>query len=102
MAENVSMYSAEVVDHFNNPRNAGPLEDADGVGLDTNPVCGDMMKLYLKIDDGHIAGASFETRGCPPSIAASSMLTVMVEGLSLDDALKIKNRDVAAALGGLP
>lgn len=102
MAENLSLYSNEVIEHFNNPRNAGGFPEANGVGLESNPVCGDTLKLYLKIDDDHIAAAHFETRGCPPAIAASSMLTVMLEGLSLEDALKIKNKDVAAALGGLP
>lgn len=102
MAENLSLYSAQVVDHFHNPRNAGGFADANGIGLESNPVCGDTLKLYLKIDGDHIESAHFETRGCPPAIAASSMLTVMLEGLTLEDALKIKNKDVAEALGGLP
>ena len=102
MAENVSLYSPIVIDHFNSPRNAGALDEANGVGMESNPVCGDTLKLYLKIDDGVIEAAHFETRGCPPAIAAGSMLTVMLQGLNLDQALKVKNKDVAAALGGLP
>ncbi len=96
------MYSKTVMDHFKNPRNVGVIEDADGVGEVGNPLCGDMMSIYLKIDDERIEDIKFQTFGCGAAIAVSSMLTEMAKGKSLDEARKISNKDVAAALEGLP
>ncbi len=96
------MYSKTVMDHFKNPRNVGTIEDADGVGEVGNPLCGDMMTIYLKIDDERIEDIKFQTFGCGAAIAVSSMLTEMAKGKSLDDARKISNKDVAQALEGLP
>ena len=95
-------YSTKVMEHFNNPRNVGDIPDADGIGNVGNPVCGDIMRLYIKVKDGIIADAKFKTFGCGAAIATSSMVTEMVKGKSIDDALKISNRAVAEALGGLP
>lgn len=95
-------YSDKVMDHFNNPRNVGEIKDADGVGTVGNPVCGDVMKLYLKIKDGKIIDAKFKTFGCGAAIATSSMVTEIVKGKSVDEALKVSNKMVAEALGGLP
>ena len=96
------MYTKTVMDHFKNPRNVGVIEDADGVGEVGNPVCGDMMTIYLKIGDDHINDIKFQTFGCGAAIAVSSMLTEMAKGKSLDEARKISNKDVAKALEGLP
>ncbi|MSQ14983.1 MAG: iron-sulfur cluster assembly scaffold protein [Dehalococcoidia bacterium] len=96
------MYSDIVTEHFKNPHNAGEMADADGVGDDSNPVCGDTMRLFIKVSDDRIVKASFLTRGCGAAIAASSMTTDMLRGLSLQDAARITNKDVANALGGLP
>lgn len=96
------MYSEKVMDHFKNPRNVGVIDDADGVGEVGNPLCGDMMTIYLKIDDERIEDIKFQTFGCGAAIAVSSMLTEMAKGKSLDEARKISNKDVAAALEGLP
>ena len=96
------MYSETVMDHFKNPRNVGVMDDADGVGEVGNPLCGDMMTIYLKIDDERIEDIKFQTFGCGAAIAVSSMLTEMAKGKSLDEARKISNKDVAAALEGLP
>ncbi|MDO8733982.1 MAG: Fe-S cluster assembly scaffold protein NifU [Elusimicrobiota bacterium] len=95
-------YSSKVMEHFNNPRNVGEIADADGVGNVGNPVCGDIMRLYIKVEDGIIVDAKFKTFGCGAAIATSSMVTEMVKGKSVDEALKISNRAVAEALGGLP
>jgi len=95
-------YSSKVMEHFNNPRNVGEIPDADGIGNVGNPVCGDIMRLYLKVKDGIIVDAKFKTFGCGAAIATSSMVTEMVKGKSVDEALKISNRAVAEALGGLP
>ncbi|MFA5779565.1 MAG: Fe-S cluster assembly scaffold protein NifU [Elusimicrobiota bacterium] len=95
-------YSSKVMEHFNNPRNVGEITDADGVGNVGNPVCGDIMRLYIKVKDGIIIDAKFKTFGCGAAIATSSMVTEMVKGKSVDEALKISNRAVAEALGGLP
>ncbi|HAX62306.1 MAG TPA: Fe-S cluster assembly scaffold protein NifU [Elusimicrobia bacterium] len=95
-------YSSKVMEHFNNPRNVGEIADADGVGNVGNPVCGDIMRLYIKVKDGIIVDAKFKTFGCGAAIATSSMVTEMVKGKSVDEALKISNRAVAEALGGLP
>ncbi len=96
------MYSKEVMDHFMNPRNVGEMPDADGVGVEGNPVCGDVMKLYIKVKDDKIVDAKFQTFGCGAAIAVSSMITEMVKGKTLDEALKISKEQVAEALGGLP
>ncbi|KPJ58774.1 MAG: nitrogen fixation protein NifU [Planctomycetes bacterium DG_23] len=95
-------YSAKVLEHFRNPRNMGQIEDPDGVGEVGNPICGDVMKLYVKIDDEKIADVKFETFGCAAAIATSSMVTEMVMGKPIDEALKISARAVAQALDGLP
>ncbi|NOX19876.1 MAG: Fe-S cluster assembly scaffold protein NifU [Nitrospirae bacterium] len=96
------MYSKEVMDHFMNPRNVGEMPDADGVGVEGNPVCGDVMKLYIKVEDDKIVDAKFQTFGCGAAIAVSSMITEMVKGKTLDEAMKISKEQVAEALGGLP
>jgi nitrogen fixation NifU-like protein len=96
------MYSKTVMDHFKNPRNVGVIDDADGVGEVGNPLCGDMMTVYLKIDDERIEDIKFQTFGCGAAIAVSSMLTEMAKGKSLEEARKISNKDVAEALEGLP
>ncbi len=95
-------YSDLVMDHFANPRNMGEMEDPSGVGNVGNPVCGDMMRLYLKIENDVIVDARFKTFGCGAAIAVSSILTEMLKGRKIEDALKISNEAVAEALGGLP
>ncbi|MCG0277530.1 MAG: Fe-S cluster assembly scaffold protein NifU [Thermanaeromonas sp.] len=96
------MYSAKVMDHFTNPRNVGEIPDADGVGEVGNPVCGDIMKLYIKVENGVIKDVKFKTFGCGAAIATSSMVTEMVKGKTIEEALKITNKAVAEALDGLP
>lgn len=96
------MYSQKVIDLFMNPKNVGRIDDADGVGEVGNPVCGDVMKIYLKIENDRIVDVKFETFGCAAAIATSSMVTEMVKGKTLDEALKVTNKDVAEALDGLP
>ena len=96
------MYSKTVMDHFRKPRNVGIIEDANGVGEVGNPLCGDMMTIYLKITDEHIEDIKFQTFGCGSAIAVSSMLTEIAKGKKLEDAKKITNKDVAEALEGLP
>ena len=96
------MYSEKVLDHFSNPRNVGEIEDADGVGEIGNAKCGDIMKMYLKIDNGIITDAKFKTFGCGAAVATSSMATEMIKGKSIDDALKLTNQAVVEALDGLP
>ena len=96
------MYSKLVMEHFTNPRNVGEIPDADGVGTEGNPVCGDVMKIFIKVKDGKIVDAKFKTFGCGAAIAVSSMITEMVKGKTLDEALKISKETVAEALGGLP
>ena len=95
-------YSDKVMDHFMNPRNMGEIEDADGVGEVGNPACGDVMKLYLKIEGDRITDAKFKTFGCGAAIASSSMTTELIKGKTIDEALKLSNEAVAEALGGLP
>lgn len=97
-----TQYSEKVMDHFKNPRNVGEIPDADGIGNVGNPVCGDIMRLYIKVKDKIIVDAKFKTFGCGAAIATSSMVTEIVKGKSIDEALKISNRAVAEALGGLP
>ncbi len=95
-------YTEKVMDHVRNPRNVGEIEDPDGVGEVGNPVCGDMMRLTIKVRDNHIQDAKFQTFGCGAAIAVSSMLTELVIGKTIEDALRISNRMVAEALDGLP
>ena len=96
------IYGATVLDHFQNPRNAGTLPDADLVGEAGNPVCGDRMRLYLKLSGGRVSEARFQTFGCSVAIAASSMLTEIVCGRSREELARIRNTDIVCALGGLP
>ena len=96
------MYSKTVMDHFQNPRNVGEMKDADGVGEVGNPVCGDMMTIYIKVDQDSIKDISFLTFGCGAAIAVSSMITEMAKGKRIKDAQKITNKSVAEALEGLP
>ena len=96
------MYSEKVMDHFSNPRNVGEIEDADGVGEVGNPVCGDMMTIYIKVDDGKLTDIKFKTFGCGAAIATSSMITEMAMGMTIDKALEITRDSVADALDGLP
>lgn len=98
----MSVYSEKVMDHFRNPRNVGEIENPDGVSRVGNPVCGDVMELYIKVEDGKIVDAKFKTFGCGAAIATSSMVTEMVKGKTIEEALKITNKAVAEALGGLP
>ncbi len=95
-------YSEKVKEHFRNPRNVGEIENPDGVGKVGNPVCGDIMELYIKVQEGVITDAKFKTFGCGAAIATSSMVTELVKNKTVEDALKISNRAVAEALGGLP
>lgn len=95
-------YSDKVMDHFNHPRNVGIIEDADGVGTVGNPVCGDIMKMYLKIDHGVITDVRFKTFGCGSAIATSSMATEIIKGKTIEEALTMTNAAVAEALDGLP
>ena len=98
----MALYSEKVMDHFRNPRNVGVIEDADGVGEVGNPVCGDIMKIYLKIENDIIADVKFETFGCGSAIASSSMATELIKGKPISEALKLTNKAVAEALDGLP
>ena len=96
------LYSEKVFDHFSNPRNVGEIEDANGVGEVGNARCGDIMKMYLKIEDGIIKDVKFKTFGCGAAIATSSMATEMIKGKPLDEALKLTNQAVVEALDGRP
>jgi nitrogen fixation NifU-like protein len=96
------VYSEQVMDHFRNPRNVGAIENADGVGKVGNPVCGDIMELTIKVKDGRIEDAKFRTFGCGAAIATSSMVTELVKGKTIEQALEVSNKAVAEALGGLP
>ena len=102
MADPWSLYSEKVMEHFKNPRNVGEMEDPDGVGRIGDPVCGDVLELYIKVNDGTIVDAKFKTFGCAAAIATSSMVTEMVKGKSVEEALKISNKAVVEALDGLP
>ncbi|WP_371370755.1 Fe-S cluster assembly scaffold protein NifU [Sporomusa aerivorans] len=96
------MYNEKVMDHFSNPRNVGEIKDADGVGEVGNAKCGDIMRIYLQVENDIITDVKFKTFGCGAAIATSSMVTEMVKGKTLDEALEISNQAVAEALGGLP
>ena len=96
------LYSEKVMDHFMNPRNVGKIDDADGVGEVGNAKSGDIMKIYIKVDNNIITDVKFNTFGCGSAIASSSMATEMIKGKSLDDALELTNKAVAEALDGLP
>ena len=98
----MALYSDKVMDHFRNPRNVGIIEDADGVGEVGNTVCGDIMKMYLKIENDIITDVKFETFGCGSAIASSSMATEMIKGQPLEEVEKLTNKAVAEALDGLP
>ncbi len=98
----MALYSEKVMDHFMNPRNVGVIEDADGVGEIGNAKCGDIMKIYLKIENDIIVNCKFETFGCGSAIASSSMATEMIMGKSIHEALELSNKAVAGALDGLP
>ncbi len=95
-------YSNKVMDHFMNPRNVGEIPDADGVGQVGNPVCGDIMKMYLKIENNVITDVKFKTFGCGAAVATSSMATELIKGKTVEEALEITNKAVAEALDGLP
>lgn len=99
---NNPVYSPVVMDHFLHPRNVGEIENADGVGEVGNAKCGDIMKIYLKIDDGIVTDVRFNTFGCGSAIASSSMATEMIKGKPIDDVLSLTNKAVVEALGGLP
>jgi len=97
-----SLYSEKVMEHFKNPRNVGEIENPDGIGHVGNPVCGDIMELYIKVKNNVITDAKFKTFGCGAAIATSSMVTELVKGKTIEEALEISNNAVAEALGGLP
>jgi nitrogen fixation NifU-like protein len=102
MSDVTSMYSEKVMEHFANPRNVGEMENPDGIGHVGNPVCGDIMELYIRVENDIITDAKFKTFGCGAAIATSSMVTELVKGKNIEEALQISNRAVAEALGGLP
>lgn len=96
------IYSEKVMEHFNNPRNVGEIQDANGIGEVGNPKCGDIMKIYLKVEDDIVKDVKFKTFGCGSAIASSSMATELIKGKSLKDAWTLTNKAVAEALDGLP
>jgi nitrogen fixation NifU-like protein len=98
----MAVYSEKVMDHFMNPRNVGEIPDADGVGTVGNPVCGDMMAFYIKVDNGHLSDVKFKTFGCGAAIAVSSMVSEMAKGMSLEEAKQLNRNKVADELDGLP
>lgn len=98
----MALYSEKVMDHFLNPRNVGVIEDADGIGEVGNAKCGDIMKIYLKIDNGIVEDVKFETFGCGSAIASSSMATEIIKGKPLDEVKELTNKAVTEALDGLP
>ena len=97
-----SVYSELVMDHFANPRNVGELADANGIGEIGNPKCGDIMKMYIRVENGVIADIKFKTFGCGSAIATSSIATEMIKGKTIEEALQLTNKAVVEALGGLP
>ncbi len=98
----MALYNEKVMDHFRNPRNVGVIEDADGVGEVGNAKCGDIMKMYLRIEDDIVQDVKFETFGCASAVASSSMATELIKGKPVSEALKLTNKAVAEALDGLP
>ena len=102
MTDSHPLYSQKVMDYFTNPRNAGDMENPDGVGQAGNPVCGDIVDLYIKVRENVITDAKFKTFGCGAAIAASSMLTELIQGKTIEEALNVSNEDVVEALDGLP
>ena len=98
----MALYSDKVMDHFQNPRNVGKIDDADGIGEVGNAKCGDIMRMYIKVKDGIITDCKFNTFGCGSAIATSSMATELIQGKSVEDALKLSNQAVVEALDGLP
>lgn len=99
---NNTQYSEKVMEHFMNPRNVGEIEDADGIGNVGNPVCGDIMRMYIKVQENVITDVKFKTFGCGAAIATSSMATELIKGKTIEEALDLTNKAVAEALGGLP
>ena len=102
MADKWSLYSEKVMEHFRHPRNVGEMKNPDGIGHVGNPICGDIMELYIKVNNNRIIDAKFKTFGCGAAIATSSMITGMVKGKTIEEALKISNKAVVEALDGLP
>jgi len=102
MADKWSLYSERVMEHFRHPRNVGEIKNPDGIGHVGNPICGDIMELYIKVKNNKIIDAKFKTFGCGAAIATSSMITGMVKGKTIEEALKISNKAVVEALDGLP
>lgn len=98
----IVMYTEKLIDHFLNPRNVGSIPDPDGVGTLGDPSCGDFLRIYIRVQDDRLADVKFEVYGCPAAIATSSVLTEMVKGKTLEEALQVTDEDVAEALGGLP
>lgn len=98
----MAVYSEKVMEHFMNPRNVGEIPDADGVGTVGNPVCGDMMSFYIKVNNGHLSDVKFKTFGCGAAIAVSSMVSEMAQGMSLEEAKQLNRKMVADGLDGLP
>ena len=98
----MALYSDKVMDHFQNPRNVGKMDDADGIGEVGNAKCGDIMRMYIKVEDGVITDCKFNTFGCGSAIASSSMATELIKGKTVDEALAVTNKQVVEALGGLP
>lgn len=98
----MALYSEKVMDHFRNPRNVGVIENADGIGEVGNAKCGDIMKIYLKVDDGIVSDVKFETFGCGSAIASSSMATELIKGKPLEEVEQLTNKAVVEALDGLP
>ncbi|OFW55666.1 MAG: Fe-S cluster assembly scaffold protein NifU [Candidatus Solincola sediminis] len=96
------MYSDKVIDHFQNPRNVGDLPDCNGIGKVGNQACGDMMEVYIKVEEGRLADIKYKTFGCGAAVASGSMGTEMAKGMTIEEAMKITNRQVAKALDGLP
>jgi nitrogen fixation NifU-like protein len=96
------MYSEKVMDHFSNPRNVGEIENADGIGEVGNAHCGDIMKIYLKVEDNKIVDVKFKTFGCGAAVATSSIATELIKGKTIDEALEVTNKAVVEALDGLP